>query len=113
MDGLAVIRTHILGCGARMISRNVWAGRYARQVMVFALCSMSLQLLMQTMAVCSCLQPGGCCYSRHGCLVCCTNVGSGAPLPPHSRPAQKPLFSAATVPCMVLTRARFGSAQRA
>ena len=75
---------------------------------------MALQLLMQTMAVCSCLQPGGCCYSRHGCLVCCTNVGSGAPPAPSLSPRSETAL-------LCRDRAvdgsdacpRFGSAQRA
>lgn len=50
---------------------------YQVQIIQWALASAVLQLVMQTLAVCPCLQPGGtcACMCTDGCKVCCTKIG--------------------------------------
>ena len=50
---------------------------YQEMLIKWALVSAALQMLMQTMAVCPCLQPGGicACICTAGCKVCCTKIG--------------------------------------
>lgn len=50
---------------------------YQKNLIQWALVSAALQMLMQTMAVCPCLQPGGicACICTAGCKVCCTKIG--------------------------------------
>eukprot|EP01043_Picozoa_sp_COSAG02_P040033 COSAG02_NODE_3207_length_7169_cov_2.626874_1_plen_392_part_00 len=50
---------------------------YQIEIIKWALASALLQMLMQTLAVCPCLQPGGVCecMCTQGCTVCCTKIG--------------------------------------
>ncbi len=50
---------------------------YQIEIIKWALASALLQMLMQTLAVCPCLQPGGtcACMCTDGCKVCCTRIG--------------------------------------
>jgi hypothetical protein len=50
---------------------------YQIEIIKWALASALLQMLMQTLAVCPCLQPGGVCQCMctEGCKVCCTKIG--------------------------------------